>query len=536
MQDSAISNVLLSLNPFWSQKDWPDVPSFQRYPFYQIQKDLENWGSQRAIFLRGFRGVGKTTLLKQIAIWLRDGKKVNPHNIIYINFEATPLEGIPWQHWFEIWQKEFKPAEGPVYFLFDEVQKSGGNWVHEVRSLKINPQYRIVVTGSAAAEMQSALDPEIRRWISVHIPPWLFYEYVQFCHGKENSFLSLENDILKGRPFFEKEHFDTAILTRVFDLIKKPFDTYLLKGGYPELFFPTVADGQAKLWQLINQALEKDMERMFKRDDLNNLRQLLEYICAMRGALLDKSKIVDVMSKERDNIHRAKIRKYIKTLRHADFIIELANQNDKDGKKLLKSAKPKVYPMASSLCNAMLLRKEDIFNRPDEVGHLVEGTVAAHLSAFADFENGDIGFWRKDDILEIDFVYQRPNGKYWILESKYGKPDLKWLKVLEKLQKRIRDNIHGCFLLSKDVFSVEKPDLSQEVYSKFKTMPAALFVYFLSREIWFKSAALDQSEAKTGKETVSHVDFGEKSVAVTGSSIKIENITKTTSRESGHAS
>ena len=59
-----ILSALHEINPFWANKGWPELPQIRRYPFYSAVNYLEEIGSQRALFLRGFRGVGKSTLLR----------------------------------------------------------------------------------------------------------------------------------------------------------------------------------------------------------------------------------------------------------------------------------------------------------------------------------------------------------------------------------------------------------------------------------------------------------------------------------------
>ena len=117
-----ILSALRDINPFWVNKTWPDLPQIRRYPFYSAVNYLEEIGSQRALFLKGFRGVGKSTLLRQIGNWLRDEKKVDARNIIYVDFEKRPLRQIPWKVWFNIWEQELQPTEGHIYFLLDEIQ------------------------------------------------------------------------------------------------------------------------------------------------------------------------------------------------------------------------------------------------------------------------------------------------------------------------------------------------------------------------------------------------------------------------------
>ncbi len=521
--ESEILFALQDINPFWTNKDWPDLPSIRRFPFYSAINYLEEIGSQRALFLRGFRGVGKSTLLRQVGTWLRNEREVEAKNIVYVDFQKRPLRQISWNVWFKAWEKEFKPTKGLVYFLLDEIQYTDG-WVQEVRSLLVNPRYRIVATGSAAAEIQTALDQEVRRWISIHVPALLFHEYLLIFHPQEYG--NIENNILKGQTFFENKSGYTTEMASIFDALKDLFKSYLLRGGFPEVANVqlSLSEIQRILTDVVDKALYQDMRTQFSRQDIENLERLLEYICRNPGALLDKSKVSETLQVSRPTTAR-----YVKALEDGDFIQSLNNQN-RGGKKVLK-AKPKVYPSDASLRNAMLGRTKDVLNQPEEMGHIVEGVVAAHLGAYAQAEGGQIGYWRKKDTEEIDFIYQLPDGKYWVIESKYGQPNLKWLRALRQWAKSEKNRVSSCFLVSRD-----KDDARDTISSKdwplqcqLNIIPAPVLLYLLSREIWLKAIAREKiigDKAKTG--ALSGKAEIEGSTNTTAGSLGIKTIKKST--------
>ena len=124
--EAEILHALRDINPFWANKDWPDLPAIRRYPFYSAVSYLQELGSQRAIFFRGFRGVGKSTLLRQIGAWLRNEQKIETKNIVYVDFEKRPLRQIPWNVWFNTWEKELKPTEGLVYAEAEDHEHEDG--------------------------------------------------------------------------------------------------------------------------------------------------------------------------------------------------------------------------------------------------------------------------------------------------------------------------------------------------------------------------------------------------------------------------
>ncbi|MBI5024726.1 MAG: ATP-binding protein [Candidatus Omnitrophica bacterium] len=504
--EAEILHALRDINPFWINKDWPDLPAIRRYPFYSAISYLQELGSQRAIFFRGFRGVGKSTLLRQMGVWLRNEQEIKAWNIVYVDFEKRPLRQIPWNVWFNTWEKELKPSEGLVYFLLDEIQYADG-WVQEVRSLLVNPRYRIVATGSAAAEIQTALDQEVRRWISLHVPALLFHEYLLIFHPQE--YAKIENDILKGQVFFEKGIFDAAEMGRVFDTLKDLFKNYLLRGGFPEvaktkLSLPEV---QRVLTDVVDKALYQDMRTQFSRQDIENLERLLEYVCRNPGVLLDKSKVSETLEVSRPTTAR-----YVKALDDGDFIRSLSNHN-RGGKKALK-AKPKLYPADASLRNAVLGRTEEVLNQPEEMGHIVEGVVATHLSAYAQAEGGQVGYWRKNDNEEVDFIYQRTDGKYWVIESKYGQPDPKWLRAFIQWSKSERERVSSCFLVNRDKTGIgdRTPPTDWPLQCRLNVVPAPVFLYLLSRELWMKANINENSvgsmKANTGALT-GKVEVGE---------------------------
>ncbi len=522
--EGEIFHALQDINPIWANKDWPDLPAIRRYPFYSAISYLEELGSQRAIFLRGFRGVGKSTLLRQIGAWLRKEQEIKAQNIVYVDFEKRPLRQIPWNIWFNAWEKELKPSDGLVYFLLDEIQYADG-WVQEIRSLLVNPRYRIVATGSAAAEIQTALDQEVRRWISLHVPALLFHEYLLIFYSNENA--HLENEILKGRSFFEKETFDIDALSRTFDDLNKLFKSYLLHGGFPEIAKANLSLSQVQrlLIDIVDKALYQDMRTQFSRQDIENLERLLEYVCRNPGVLLDKSKVSETLEVSRPTTAR-----YVKALEDGDFIRVLSNQN-KGGKKALK-AKPKLYPADASLRNALLGRTEDVLNQADEMGYIVEGMVASHLSAYAQAEGGQVGYWRKKDNEEVDFIYQRTDGKYWVIESKYGQLNQKWLRVVRQWSKSERARVSSCFLVNRDKTEIgdQTPSTDWPLQCRLNVIPAPVFLYLLSREIWMKASARENNrggaKAKTGALTGKAEIEG--SINTTASSPDTKTIKKST--------
>ena len=298
-------------------------------------------------------------------------------------------------------------------------------------------------------------------------------------------------------------------MSRVFDTLKDLFKNYLLRGGFPEVAKTklSLSEVQRVLTDVVDKALYQDMRTQFSRQDIENLERLLGYVCQNPGVLLDKSKVSETLEVSRPTTAR-----YVKALDDGDFIRSLSNHN-RGGKKALK-AKPKLYPADASLRNAVLGRTEEVFNQPEEMGHIVEGMVATHLSAYAQAEGGQVGYWRKNDKEEVDFIYQRTDGKYWVIESKYGQPDQKWLRALMQWSKSERERVSSCFLVNRDKAGTgdRTPSTDWPLQCRLNVILAPVFLYLLSREIWMKASTKENimggTTARTGALT-SKAEVGE---------------------------
>jgi len=478
LNESDLVNAMLELNPFWSDKTWGELPVARRFPFYDAIRSLQTFGSQRAIFLKGLRGIGKSTILKQTAQWLKTEQNVSARNIVYLNFEKRPLRQLPWANWFLIWERHFKPTEGPIYLLLDEIQYTEG-WVEEVRSLLTDSRYRIVVTGSAAADLQSALDSEVRRWVSLRVSPLLFPEYLQLF--RPDDYARLENTSIKDLQPVGKTPLDTALISRTFDMMEPAFRDYVLRGGFPEAARSSLplAGLQEFLSDDLDKALYQDMRMHFSRHDIENLERLFEYVCRHPGLLLDKSKIAESFEVSRPTTAR-----YVKALENGDFLLALRNENS-EGKKALK-AKPKLYPADVSLRNAILGRTQTVLHEADEWGPIMETLIATHLDVYARTQSARLGYWRRKDTEEIDFCLQKPDGACWLIESKTGGSQPKFMRALQQWSVEKRQRVEACFLISR--YKIDSaPAMSAAQWPltcPLQTIPVPVFLYLLGRESW----------------------------------------------------
>lgn len=135
----------------------------------------------RMIVLKGLRGVGKTTLMWQLAKEIFDKYC---QNIYY--FELSSVFGFEDMNLLLllenfrkiILKKKFILLEAPIVFLFDEIHAAAA-WNKGLKALFDGcPQAFIICTGSSALQLHSTADLE-SRWMSFRIFPFSFTEYIQ---------------------------------------------------------------------------------------------------------------------------------------------------------------------------------------------------------------------------------------------------------------------------------------------------------------------------------------------------------------------
>lgn len=162
----------------------------------------------RVIGLSGLRGVGKTTLMWQLAkeifdhysqdIYFFDTKELTQYEIklveLFSKFETTILK------------KSFRKLDKPLILLFDEVHDAE-NWS---KSLKIlygkNKRIFIICTGSSALLLDT--NPDLATlWDLIHIYPFSFSEFIHFKSWEgiiewQKFINTINKDFLEGKKFY----------------------------------------------------------------------------------------------------------------------------------------------------------------------------------------------------------------------------------------------------------------------------------------------------------------------------------------------
>ena len=305
--------------------------NFSRYLLNQI--DL----NQRLIAIKGARGVGKTTLLLQLAKRYGDNTSVAYVAMDDLFFNDTKLYDFA---------SDFSKHGGKV-LLLDEVHKYP-NWSREIKLIYDNFQdLKIIFTSSSILEIFKSESDLSRRLISYNLNELSFREFLEFERGITVPLLSLEDIILKHNQI-------------VLDLLAdfKPimhFKNYLNYGCYP-YFKEKKEFYHQKLMQTINLIIEVDLLTVQHIDyaHITKIKRLLYVLASSVPFVPNVSKL-----SESTNMSRASLINSLENLKKSCLIDYL--QKNKEGIAALR--KPdKLYLRNTNLIFALAESNANIGN------------------------------------------------------------------------------------------------------------------------------------------------------------------------------
>jgi hypothetical protein len=396
---SEIIPVLQGFNPWWSDKP-SSVPEFRRLAFEASRIYLNDTSLRRAILLSGPRRVGKTTILQQIADDLIQNGQ-DPKSVLYLSLDHPLLKLLTLQDILALYHESVFPEGQPVVLLLDEIQYSRG-WETEIKLLVDHqPYYRILATGSASVEHRERLaESGVGRWITVPVPTLSFYEFAHI-RGEAAPVISENQRLSELGKMTNAQLVAMAAQMRPLQLL---FQRYLLVGGFPE----TARQENIGLCQrllredVVERVLKRDMTALFGVRNVNDLEKLFIYLCLHSGGILAHNACARALETSTSTVAN-----HLALLEQANLIYRLPPAA-LGGKKVLK-ARNKYYLVDAALRNAILLKGEEIFNNPDEMGLIVETTVLRHLYAYYYRDTPEIVYWRESASgKEVDIIVRSP--------------------------------------------------------------------------------------------------------------------------------
>ena len=338
---------------------------FKRDIYPEIEKHID----KRFISaLVGLRRVGKTTIMYQLIQKLIE-TKINKTNILFFSFDEVSAKlNEVLETYKEIQNKNFRGEK--IYIFLDEIQKCSG-WENELKKYyDLYPKLKFIISGSESLFIRKKTKETLAgRIFEFTLTPFTFREYLKFNNVKEEDF-KYETKI---KPFFNK---------------------FAEKGGFPETFsFETDKDFKEYIRALVvDKIVYKDIPRMFKLEDPDFLRVLLESISTNPGMYIDYQSLSRQFEKD-----RRVIKDYINYLKES-FLITLLGNYRKGSITTLRKKK-RAYPADNALTYLYKPKIEEDF-----FGRMVETLAVNKLKASSFWKNGgEIDIIHHDIPIEVKY-------------------------------------------------------------------------------------------------------------------------------------
>jgi predicted AAA+ superfamily ATPase len=394
-----IIGVLNGFNPWWSGRPYT-VPPFRRLAFEAGRRYLEDTTLKRAVLLSGPRRVGKTTVLQQTAQALVQ-KGQDPKSILYLSLDHPLLKLLSLREILSLYHESTYAEGKSAALLLDEIQYAQ-EWETEIKLLiDHKPQYRILATGSASVVHQDRLaESGVGRWITVPIPTLSFFEFVSIRDEQPDG---IAPD-LRVSDLFALKSGDLSALAGRMRPLQPLFQRYLLVGGFPETATQENIDLCQRLLRedVVERVLQRDMTALFGVRNINDLEKLFIYLCLHSGGILAHQACAKDLGTTTTTVSN-----HLTLLEQANLIYRLP-PSGLGGKQVLK-ARNKYYLVDAALRNAVLLRGEEIYTNPGEMGTIVETTVLRHLFAYYYRDTPEIVYWRNAVTQkEVDIIVRSP--------------------------------------------------------------------------------------------------------------------------------
>lgn len=363
MEQSKLQEIIIDQNNIFKKKDEGLGRNISNKNFIE---------SNRIIVISGVRRSGKSTLLKQISLKLK--------NFFYINFDDERLISFTvedFNNLLVLWNKKFQSKN----ILIDEIQNITG-WERFVRRVH-DEGYKLFITGSNAKLLSSELGTHLTgRYEKIELYPFSFKEIISYNNLPIKKIYSSE----------EKSK------------ILKLFDQYVLLGGFPEYIKYNYKE-QDYLKRVYEDIIYRDIITRFGIKETKSFRELSNYLLTNISKQISYNSLKNILGIKTTMT----VRSFVSYLEESYLFFEVYKY-DFSLKKQYVSDK-KIYSIDTGLRNNVS------FHFSEDRGRLLENIVFLELRRRSE----ELFFYKNKN--ECDFIIQRKNK---IVEA---------IQVTEKLSK-----------------------------------------------------------------------------------------------------
>ena len=236
-----------------------------------VPRDVQiPFDSGKIVSLVGVRRSGKTSIIYYLIEKLRG--KIDPFNIVYINFEDDRLFPLERQHLNDLVEAYYDlhpdKRDKKIYLFLDEIQNVP-NWELFVRRIYDTLNVEIFLTGSSSKLLTAEIATSLRgRTITYEIFPFSFSEYLSFCGIEVNLHSS-----------------------KSLNYIANAFETYLHHGGFAETI-DVLADIRSKILRdYVDLIIYKDIIERHNIKNLTLMKHLVKYCFSNMATSVSMTKL-----------------------------------------------------------------------------------------------------------------------------------------------------------------------------------------------------------------------------------------------------
>jgi uncharacterized protein len=440
-------------NPWW--EDHQIEPRFaqmrRRHYFDSFFELVTDRSINRAIVLMGPRRVGKTVMVYHAV--------QKPHHILYLSLETPLYTDLRLDQLLKFFSELHKHTrQSDLMVFFDEVQYLKGWEVHLKSLVDSYPQYRFVVTGSAAAALRlKSQESGAGRFSDFLLPPLTFAEYL--------SFIDREDELITQR---NGQHVTTNITE-----LNQEFINYLNFGGYPEaVSSKTMQENSSRFIKsdIIDKVLLRDLPSLYGISDIQELNRLFTTLAYNTGNEVS----LDNLSKS-SGVAKNTLKRYIEYL-EAAFLVRRIHRIDDSAKQFRRATSFKVYLTNPSMRAALFGYVDE---NSEAIGALTETAIFSQWFHSEDISQLHYARWKSGevDLVALSKSNQKPR---WCVEIKWSDRVVRDHQEIAGLIKFAKDHhfSHPQLVTTK---TLTQQFTIQGIEIKFK--PSAEQVYTLGKNI-----------------------------------------------------
>lgn len=334
---------------------------YKRIVYNQIMKHIDK---RLIILLYGLRRMGKTTIMYQIISELLE--HTEGKNILYFSFDeyAYSIDDVLNEYQNSVLHKTFDNTEKNVYIFLDEIQKLQ-RWEDKIKIYyDLYPNLKFILSESASVSLRKKSDESLAgRIITTAVEPLNFTEFLEMN--------GLNVIKIKENPDLYKRD------------IMPLLDRYMKYGTFPELS-RNEDDDYARLYireTVIDRIIYKDIEREFRVNDVELLKNLIKMISNRPGMTLNFKAISENIGRDQRTISN-----YFEYLEFGLLVKIIYNYRENEFISLRKLKK--CYPVTPNIVFAL----SDKFN--ELMPYIMENLVLMNIRTNYFYKNN----------YEIDFI------------------------------------------------------------------------------------------------------------------------------------